>query len=559
MLQYHPLAGGKAKRSVSAVVALQDIMPVKANPMKITTTTKLARAALLALGLAGTAAAFERSALRPLDGAEVVERRAGVRAWSDRDYTLPDWPGLFDAHQTLLRSSIKGARFEVFQPGFVVVLTPAEGQKSQVETLRQQGFESVRVAPFHAYSVAGMRFGNLCSAWQKAVGTGDVVAFGYYGMAVWSERELPVGGIPEGEPLLGIPTVDISGQKERHSFIARGTPEVYQGHVDTVLMPDNRTMFAAWAINHAGHLGPLARSDDAGLTWTDPLPVPDNWWEVRVTTPTIHRLMDPAGRERLFVFGGLNFPGRLQQAYSEDGGKTWTPMADTGLKAECPPKTILEFDGGKRLVMWCDRRDPDTSAKEDADPVVWQSESLDGGLTWSPERVVVRVPTRWAQPAVIRSPDGKQLLMLLRFNGEGRGRFATSDDGGGTWSEARELPYALTGHRHHLRYAPDGRMVVVMRDTAQDLDRANKRNATHGHFVAWVGRYEDIVSGREGQYRVKLLHSHAGRDTGYSGFEVLPDGTFLASTYIKYAPDENKHSVVMTRFRLEETDALLEK
>jgi hypothetical protein len=501
--------------------------------------------------------AFESSALRPLDGGEVVERREGQVVWNDRDYTLAKWPALFDGHRTLWRSSIKGTRMEVFQPGFVAVLTPTSGEKSQAEALQQQGFQAVKIAPFHAYSVNRMKFGNLCSVWQKAVGTGDVIAFGYYGLAVWSDQALPVGEVPEGEPLLGIPTVDISGQRERHSFIARGTPEVYQGHVDTVLMPDGRTVFATWAIDHAGHLGPLARSDDAGLTWTEPLPVPDNWWQVKVTTPTIHRLVDPQGQERLVVFGGQNFPGRLQQAYSEDGGQTWTPMADTGLKAECPPKTILAFDGGKRLVMWCDRRDPESSAKEDRDPVVWQSESLDGGLTWSPERVVVKVPTRWAQPAVIRSPDGKQLLMLLRHNGAGKGRFAVSDDDGVTWSEARELPLALTGHRHHLRYAPDGRLVVVMRDTAQDFTGGNKQNASFGHFVAWVGRYADIVQGREGQYRIKLLHSHAGRDTGYSGFEVLADGTFLASTYVKYDPGEAKHSVVMTRFKLAETDALL--
>jgi hypothetical protein len=290
--------------------------------------------------------AFESSALRPLDGGEVVERREGQVVWNDRDYTLAKWPTLLDAHRTLWRSSIKGTRLEVFQPGFVVVLTPASGEKSQAEALREQGFQAVKIAPFHAYSVNRMKFGNLCSVWQKAVGTGDVIAFGYYGLAVWSDQALLVGEVPEGEPLLGIPTVDISGQRERHSFIARGTPEVYQGHVDTVLMPEGRTVFAAWAIDHAGNLGPLARSDDAGVTWTEPLPVPDNWWQVKVTTPTIHRLVDPQGQERLVVFGGQNFPGRLQQAYSEDGGRNWTPMADTGLKAECPPKTILAFDDG---------------------------------------------------------------------------------------------------------------------------------------------------------------------------------------------------------------------
>ncbi len=536
-------------------------VPIQRPLSPIPAARRLALAIALVLAFSPSppdAVAFDSEALRPLDGGDAAERNDGAKAWSDRDYVLARWPDLFEAHRTFWRSSIKETRFEVFLPGFVVAITPAEGDKSQAEELRRQGFEPVETAPFHAYAVSPSKNGNLCTAWQKAVGTGDIVTFGYYGLAVWSGRELPTGEIPEAEPLLGIPTVDISGDADRHSFVARGTPETYQGHVDTVLMPDGQTLFAAWAINHAGYLGPLARSDDAGLTWTDPLPVPPDWTEVRVTTPTVHRLVDPQGRERLFVFGGQNFPGRLRQSYSEDGGSTWTEMQDTGLAAECPPKTILEFDGGKRLVMWCDRRNPESEASKDVDPVVWQSESLDGGLTWSPERVVVEVPTRWAQPAVFRSLDGKTLLMLLRFNGSGRGRFATSNDEGATWSEARELPYALTGHRHHARYAPDGRLVVVMRDTASDLEGQGRSNPTHGHFVAWVGRFEDIVEGREGQYRIKLLHSHAGRDTGYSGLETLPDGTFLATTYIKYAPDENKHSVVMTRFRLEETDPQVE-
>jgi hypothetical protein len=36
---------------------------------------------------------------------------------------------------------------------------------------------------------------------------------------------------------------------------------------------------------------------------------------------------------------------------------------------------------------------------------------------------------------------------------------------------------------------------------------------------------------------------------------LLPDGTILATTYIKYWNDDRKHSVVCTRFRLQETDA----
>ena len=60
---------------------------------------------------------------------------------------------------------------------------------------------------------------------------------------------------------------------------------------------------------------------------------------------------------------------------------------------------------------------------------------------------------------------------------------------------------------------------------------------------------------RPGEYRIKLLHNFAGTDCGYPGMELLPDGTIIATTYIKYRDDNTKHSVVSTRFNIRETDA----
>jgi len=53
-----------------------------------------------------------------------------------------------------------------------------------------------------------------------------------------------------------------------------------------------------------------------------------------------------------------------------------------------------------------------------------------------------------------------------------------------------------------------------------------------------------------------LLRSYKGYDCGYPGVELLPDGTFVATTYIKYRPGPEKNSVVSTRFKLSETDAM---
>ena len=366
------------------------------------------------------------------------------------------------------------------------------------------------------------------------------------------------GPTPDTLREITIPTVDISGDEHRQVIVSRGTAEAYHGHCDTVLMADGKTMFVAWCMNHAGHLGPLARSDDGGLTWSAPLSVPSTWQEVKKTTPVLHRLTDPRGVERLFIFGGCDFPGNIRRAFSEDGGKTWSPMTELGLVGEVAPKSILPFDGGKKLIMWSDRRDP-TNAN-DPHPVVWQSESLDGGLTWSKERVILVVPGQWAQPSVTRSAGGKQLLMLMRENTrKHHSLYSVSTDDARTWSEPKELPAALTGDRHVIKYTPDGRLVVAFRDMA-------KVSPTYGHYVAWVGTFEDIENRREGQYRIKLLHNAnrtaadapgAGNtDCGYSDLELLGDGTILATTYIKYAAGPEKNSVVSTRFKLSETDAL---
>jgi hypothetical protein len=125
-----------------------------------------------------------------------------------------------------------------------------------------------------------------------------------------------------------------------------------------------------------------------------------------------------------------------------------------------------------------------------------------------------------------------------------------SGDEGETWSVPVDTPWGLTGDRHRGTYAKDGRLVIAFRDQAP-------LSPTRGHFVAWVGTYDDIKQGKPGQYRLKLLHSFAGGDCGYPGMERLADGTIVATTYIKYWNDARKHSVVCTRFRLEETDAKL--
>lgn len=87
-------------------------------------------------------------------------------------------------------------------------------------------------------------------------------------------------------------------------------------------------------------------------------------------------------------------------------------------------------------------------------------------------------------------------------------------------------------------------MVIPFRDTALG-------SPTRGDFAAWVGTYDDIISLREGQYRARLLKGMGS--IGYPGLELLPDGTFVATTYAVLKRGE-VHSVVGVRFKMEELD-----
>lgn len=352
--------------------------------------------------------------------------------------------------------------------------------------------------------------------------------------------------LPPGTPF-PLPGIDLSNDVKRQVVVEQGTDKFYNGHPTTVLLPDGKTMYCVWTHGHGGACGYMKRSDDAGLTWSEMLTLPENWSTVK-NAPTIYRLKDPQGMERLFVFGGQGADGAMHQATSTDGGKTWSPMTSNGLVCVVPFTSIQPVDGGKKLLGVSNIRRPGET-KEKNSNVLAQSISEDGGLTWKPWQVILDLPGRKpCEPALIRSPDGKELLCLMRENEQRRSLYMTSIDEGKTWSAEKSAPIGLAGDRHAAVYAPDGRLVVCFRDRAA-------QSGMFRHFVAWVGRYEDIKAG-EGQYRLKLLHSFKGTDNGYPGVEVLPDGTIVATTYIKYRRGPELHSIVSTRFKLDETDKL---
>ena len=346
-----------------------------------------------------------------------------------------------------------------------------------------------------------------------------------------------------------IPLIDLAYQTHRQVVVDREAGQ-YLGHPTTVLLEDDKTMIAVYPKGHGRGAIVMKRSTDAGLTWSERLPTPESWATSK-EVPTIHRVIDEKGKKRLIMFSGL-YPIRM--AVSEDDGKRWSelePIGDFG--GIVTMGSVVRLAGGDYMALFHDDgrflKGKGTRTKFQ----VFKTISKDGGLTWSdPVVIAEHAAAHICEPGVVRSPDGRQLAMLLRENSRKFNSFVIfSNDEGQTWTKPRELSAALTGDRHTGRYAPDGRLFITFRDTT-------RQSTTKGDWVGWVGTYADIVDNTEGQYRIRLMDNHRGGDCAYPGLELLGDGTFVTTTYGHWTQGQQPY-IVSVRFKIEEIDALANK
>ncbi len=347
-----------------------------------------------------------------------------------------------------------------------------------------------------------------------------------------------------------IPLVDLASETDRRVVVDR-EPGQYLGHPTTVLLEDGRTLICVYPKGHGRGAIVMKRSGDGGLTWSERLPVPENW-ATSQEVPTIHRVVDPAGVRRLIMFSGL-YPIRM--AVSGDDGRTWSPLEPIGdFGGIVAMGSVARMaDGSYRAWFHDDGRFIHEGGAVGPDLYrfhVYGIRSVDGGLTWSrPEVIATHPVAHLCEPGFVRSPDGGTIALLLRENSRRMNSFVIfSTDAGASWSEPRELPGALTGDRHTARYAPDGRLFISFRDTTHE-------SPTRGDWVGWVGTWDDLAAGREGEYRVRLMNNLVNADCAYPAVELLPDGTFVATTYGHWTEGEQPW-IVSVRFRMEELDAL---
>jgi hypothetical protein len=344
-----------------------------------------------------------------------------------------------------------------------------------------------------------------------------------------------------------IPQVDL--MKEDKLFTTVERRKTYLGHPSTVLFRDGKTLLVAYPDGHGRGNLIFRRSADAGQTW---VALPPSGQRV-METPVLYRLDLPAGRERVLMVTCQPRANVLEWMWSDDRGDTWSGRQQW--KLEGPKGIIVAL-----ASLWpLPGKQPSwRGVFHDFAFDNWTVDlKVESALTGPPtlrfenlRRIDFATPAGRAaanraglcEAGLVTRPDGQRIALLFRPEKRlTNSMVAFSDDAGLTWTDPRELPGALTGHRHESVNLADGRTLVFMRD----FSPLHVGNPTHGDWVAWMGTFADLEAGREGQYRLRLRRNYGNStnnnigDCGYTGVELLPNGQVLAVTYGHWflAPD----------------------
>jgi hypothetical protein len=361
-----------------------------------------------------------------------------------------------------------------------------------------------------------------------------------------------------------IPYIDLANETNRRVIVDKEKGQ-YLGHPTTTLLSNGKTVLCVYPKGHGR--GPIVykRSNDAGKTWSTRLQTPTSWASSK-EVPTLFQVTDKTGKDRIIMFSGL-YPIRM--AISNDQGRKWSELKPIGefggIVAMGTMISVKGNPGHYRALFHDDGRFISAKSKKKT-PVeftIYSSKSVDGGMTWKkPEKVYSSTKIHLCEPGSIRSPDKKQIAVLLRENSRRKNSYVIfSEDEGASWTEPRELPISLTGDRHTAKYLPDGRLFISFRCRTAIGSKLGVNNSPipyEGDWAAWIGKYQDILDGNPGQYVIRIADNKKGWDTTYPGVEVLEDGTILTTTYGHWQEGEKPY-IISVRLKANEIDQLAQK
>lgn len=182
------------------------------------------------------------------------------------------------------------------------------------------------------------------------------------------------------------------------------------------------------------HLGSwVILSDDGGQTWGPPArsPVSAPHGPIRLRSGQLLYLGKPFGTMNDLRVGGIAAAG------SCDGGRTWQSLGQVPAAAETDPANYhephaVELPSGKLVGMIRIENHPGRTLDAAGIPTfsMMQTESLDGGRTWSPPRPL---GFHGSPPHLVRHSSGA-LLLTYGYRKPAFGqRLAISRDEGATW------------------------------------------------------------------------------------------------------------------------------
>lgn len=408
-----------------------------------------------------------------------------------------------------------------------------------------------------------------------------------------------------------IPQLDLSAMPEelegtQYEYLYRlstvDDTNDYMAHPDSVLLK-NGNILTVYPKGHGKGAVLNKVSTNGGVSWNDTVENTPASWENSLETPTIYRLEFSDGTpDKLILISAnskwpnMKTPGGFECSISEDEGKTWSEFQRFfSYEDEYSVVPIVAMASLTRLKENGEFVDKWMGFFHDADFYNYKtilSFDENGNMQWStPEKYLaphrdIEKSAQMCEIEVIRSENGSgdELCLIARSQSKKvNSMVAFSTDEGKTWSQPKEVPAALNGERHKAEYTSDGRLLITFRsiergDKAQFYAKKidGKRGWMSAGLIAWVGSYDDLKKGTEGDYRIKIAHIYfedqnkpeyyAGSDTGYCGNVVLADDTFVICGYGKFNPNVKtsdgktlKTYIASKRINLKDTDDLVER
>lgn len=395
--------------------------------------------------------------------------------------------------------------------------------------------------------------------------------------------------IPKRYGYYKIPMVDLSVKPQNISdelkylfeYTVVDDSAGYLGHPDSVLL-NNGDILTFYPKGHGKGAVLSKISDNGGISYDKEIENPPVSWEKSLETPTVYRLQFTNGEEKLILISanskwqGMSTPGGFNTSISLDEGTTWTEFKRVwDNDSEMPIIPIVAMASLTRLKENGEFVDKWMGIFHDGKFINYKTILTfdeNGDFNWSkPEPYLkeyrdIETYAGICEVECIRSEGGKgdELCLIARCNKKTcTSLLIFSQDEGKTWSRPVEAPFALNGERHKAEYTDDGRLFITFRSIERDRKRVRKMRKLGGEmnwysegWVAWVGTYDDLKNGTEGQYRIKIAHTYlphqkepsivANADTGYCGNVVLPDGTIVTSSYGIFSPEEKDSGIYNT-------------